>query len=77
MSAKRRTTAWALSGLCVLVIVYASLYPFEDWRNQDIAPWFFVGAPWSAYNTWFDIHSNLLGYFPLGFWWCLAAMRSQ
>lgn len=77
MSAKRRTTAWALSGLCVLVIVYASLYPFEDWRNQDIAPWFFVGAPWSAYNTWFDIYSNLLGYVPLGFWWCLAAMRSQ
>lgn len=77
MSAKRRTTAWALSWLCVLVIVYASLYPFEDWRNQDIAPWFFVGAPWSAYNTWFDIYSNLLGYGPLGFWWCLAAMRSQ
>ncbi|MFM7802397.1 MAG: VanZ family protein, partial [Limnohabitans sp.] len=77
MSAQPRTTAWALSWLCVLVIVYASLYPFEDWRNQDIAPWFFVGAPWSAYNTWFDIYSNLLGYLPLGFWWCLAAMRSQ
>ena len=77
MTAKRRTTAWALSWLCVLVIVYASLYPFENWRNQDLAPWFFVGAPWSAYNTWFDIFSNLLGYLPIGFWWCLAAMRSQ
>ena len=77
MVARRRTTAWALSWLCVLVIVYASLYPFDDWRNQDIAPWFFVGAPWSAYNTWFDIFSNLLGYLPLGFWWCLAAVRSQ
>jgi VanZ family protein len=77
MVARRRTTAWALSWLCVLVIAYASLYPFDDWRNQDIAPWFFVGAPWSAYNTWFDIFSNLLGYLPLGFWWCLAAVRSQ
>ena len=27
MSVKRRTTAWTLSWLCVLVIVYASLYP--------------------------------------------------
>ena len=77
MAGKRRTTAWMLSWLCVLVIVYASLYPFEDWRNQDIAPWFFVTAPWPKYNTWFDIISNLLGYAPLGFWLCLAGMRSQ
>ncbi len=77
MKGKRRTTAWMLSWLCVLVICYASLYPFEDWRNQDIAPWFFVIAPWPTYNTWFDIASNLLGYTPLGFWLCLAGMRSQ
>ena len=66
-----------LSWLCVLVVVYASLYPFEDWRNQDIAPWSFVTAPWPKYNTWFDINSNLLGYAPLGFWLCLAGMRSR
>jgi len=77
MTAKRRTTAWTLSWLCVLVIVYASLYPFEDWRNQEIAPWSFVTAPWPKYNTWFDINSNLLGYAPLGFWLCLAGMRSR
>ena len=76
MTVKRRTTAWTLSWLCVLVIVYASLYPFEDWRNQEIAPWSFVTAPWPVYNTWFDINSNLLGYAPLGFWLCLAGMRS-
>jgi VanZ family protein len=61
----------------VLVIVYASLYPFEDWRNQEIAPWSFVTAPWPKYNTWFDLNSNLLGYAPLGFWLCLAGMRSS
>ena len=66
-----------LSWLCVLVIGYASLYPFEDWRNQDIAPWLFVTASWPKYNSWFDIISNLLGYTPLGFWLCLAGMRSQ
>ena len=76
MATKRRTTAWMLSWLCVLVIVYASLYPFEDWRNQEIAPWSFVLAPWPKYNTWFDINSNILGYSPLGFWLCLACMRS-
>ena len=76
MVTKRRTTAWMLAWLCVLVIVYASLYPFEGWRNQAIEPWFFVGAPWYGHNTWFDLISNVLGYMPLGFWWCLAAMRS-
>lgn len=76
MSVKRRTTAWTLSWLCVLVIVYASLYPFEDWRNQEIAPWSFVTAPWPKYHTWFDINSNVVGYAPLGFWLCLAGMRS-
>ncbi len=76
MAAKRRTTAWLLTWICVLVIVYASIYPFEDWRNQEIAPWSFVLAPWPHYNTWFDINSNVLGYSPLGFWFCLACMRS-
>jgi VanZ family protein len=73
---KRRTTAWTLAWLCVLVTVYASLYPFEDWRNQDIAPWSFVTAPWPKYLTPFDVWSNLLGYLPLGFWLCLAAIRT-
>jgi VanZ family protein len=60
----------------VLVICYASLYPFEDWRNQDIAPWSFVGAPWPKYQTLFDMGSNFLGYMPLGFWLSLAMLRS-
>ena len=73
---QRRTTAWPLAWLCVMVIVYASLYPFEDWRNQDIAPWSFVSAPWPQYQTLFDMGSNLLGYVPLGFGLSLAMLRS-
>ena len=72
----RRTTAWTLAWLCVLVIVYASLYPFDDWRNQDISPWSFVTAPWPKYQTVFDTWSNILGYVPLGFWLSLAMLRS-
>lgn len=60
----------------MLIIAYASLYPFEDWRNQEIAPWSFVTAPWPRYLTAFDLWSNFLGYVPLGFWLCLAAIRS-
>jgi len=73
---KQRTTAWTLAWLCVLVTIYASLYPFEDWRNQNIAPWSFVSAPWPNYLTTFDLWSNFLGYLPLGFWLCLAALRT-
>ena len=73
---QRRTTAWTLTWLCVLFIVYASLYPFEDWRNQDIPPWSFITAPWPQYQTAFDMSSNFLGYMPLGFWLTLAILRS-
>jgi len=73
---RHRTTAWTLAWLCVLVTAYASLYPFDDWRNQDIPPWSFVTAPWPKYLTAFDLWSNFLGYLPLGFWLCLAALRS-
>ena len=76
-TSRRRTTAWTLVWLCVLVIAYASLYPFDDWRNQEIAPWSFVNAPWPKYQTAFDMWSNVLGYVPLGFWLSLAMLRSD
>lgn len=71
----RKTSAWPLSQLCVALIVYASLYPFEQWRDQDIAPWSFLSAPWPKYWTGFDVASNVLGYAPLGFFLTLSAMR--
>jgi len=50
---------------CTLV-VYASLYPFADWRDQGIAPWAFLAAPLPRYWTGFDVAINIAGYLPLG-----------
>ena len=61
----------ALSGplalAVVCLIIYASLYPFAEWRNQGISPLRYVTAPWPKYWTGFDVGVNLLGYAPLGF----------
>jgi len=71
----QKTSAWSLSQICVALIVYASLYPFDQWRDQGIAPWSFVTAPWPKYWTGFDVTFNVLGYAPLGFFLTLSAMR--
>lgn len=70
-----RTSAWPLSALWALLIVYASLYPFSDWRVQGVAPWAFVLAPWPKYWTGFDLAANILGYLPLGFLLALGVLR--
>ena len=51
----------------VALMVYASLYPFTDWRNQGLSPFAFLTAPWPRYWTAFDVGINLVGYAPLGF----------
>jgi VanZ family protein len=71
----RKTSAWPLSLLYVVLIVYASLYPFDHWRDQGISPWAFLLAPWPKYWTGFDVLSNVLGYAPLGFLLALSALR--
>jgi VanZ family protein len=59
------------------MVVYASLYPFTDWRNQGLSPFTFVNAPLPRYWTGFDGGINLLGYAPLGFLLALSALRSR
>jgi VanZ family protein len=71
-----KSTAWPLALLYAALLVYASLYPFADWRDQGIAPWSFVTAPWPKYWTSFDVISNLLGYAPMGFLLALGILRS-
>ena len=73
----RTTAAWPLSWLYAGLIVYASLYPFEGWRVQGIAPWSFLLAPLPRYWTGFDVVSNVLGYAPLGFLCALAVHRTR
>lgn len=73
---KHRSAAVPLSLLVAAVVVYASLYPFEGWRWPTGAWGAFLIAPWPRYWTGFDVAFNLLGYTPLGFLLCFAAMRS-
>ena len=70
-----KTSAWPLALAYAALIVYASLYPFSEWRNQGIVPWAFLTAPWPRYWTWFDVVSNVLGYMPMGFLLALSALR--
>ena len=72
-----RTTAWPLALALMCLIVYASLYPFSEWRNQGISPFGFLGSPLPRYWTGFDVGTNLLGYAPLGFLLALSALRSR
>ena len=70
-----RSTAFPLALATVCLIVYASLYPFSDWRNQGISPFRFLAAPLPKYWTGFDVGVNLLGYAPLGFLLALSVLQ--
>ena len=72
-----KTSAGPLALSYAALIVFASLLPFEGWRNQDIEPWVFLLARLPPpYWTGFDVISNLLGYAPLGFLLALAWVRT-
>jgi VanZ family protein len=70
-----QTLAWPLLSAYVALVVYASLYPFHGWRDQGILPWHFLGAPWPYYWSGFDVWTNVIAYFPLGFLGSLALHR--
>ena len=72
-----KTAAWPLALATICLVVYASLYPFADWRDQGISPLRFLAAPLPQYWTGFDVGANLLGYAPLGFLLALSALRSR
>jgi VanZ family protein len=71
-----KTSALPLALVYIGIIVYASLYPFSDWRDQGIMPWAFLSSPLPKYWTGFDVAINVLGYVPLGFLLVLSALRS-
>lgn len=70
-----KTSAWPLAQAYTALIVYASLYPFEGWRDQGLPPWAFLESPWPRYWTGFDLAANVAGYAPLGFLLALASLR--
>lgn len=71
------TTAWPLALALACLVVYASLYPFSEWRDQGLSPLHFLEEPLPKYWTGFDVGVNLLGYAPLGFLLALSALRSR
>ncbi len=73
----QRTTAWPLALTAICLIIYASLYPFTEWRDQGISPFRFLSAPLPQYWTGFDVAVNVVGYAPLGFLLALSALRSR
>jgi VanZ family protein len=50
----------------VLLIIYASWYPFVEWHNNGLSPFAFLFASLPHYWTFFDVATNIIGYVPLG-----------
>ncbi|RYF34722.1 MAG: VanZ family protein [Comamonadaceae bacterium] len=74
---KHKTTALPLALAYAALIVYASLYPFSEWRDQGISPWAYLTAPWPKYWTGFDFGINVAGYVPLGFLAAITVLRTR
>jgi VanZ family protein len=75
--ARHRSSAAPLAWLYAALIVYASLYPFADWRMPGVSPLAFLTLPWPHWWTWFDLVTNLLGYIPFGALVFGALVRSE
>jgi VanZ family protein len=70
-----KTSAWPLSLLLAALIVYASLFPFEGWRDQGLPTWGFLWQPLPRYWMAFDVGVNLAGYAVFGFLLAVAWLR--
>jgi VanZ family protein len=77
VATQHKSAALPLALAYAALIVYASLYPFADWRDQGIAPWAYLAAPWPKYWTGFDFAINVAGYMPLGFLAAITVLRTR
>ncbi|WLI88781.1 VanZ family protein [Massilia sp. R2A-15] len=50
----------------LLLIVYASWFPFTGWRSTGLSPFAFLTLAPPRYWTVFDVAVNVVGYIPLG-----------
>ena len=71
-----KTAAWPLFLLYGGLLVYASLFPFAEWRNQGLSPLAYLWQPLPRYWTAFDVWINVLGYLPFGFLLTLSGLRT-
>ncbi len=50
----------------LMLIVYASWYPFSGWRILGVSPFAFLNLSLPRYWTLFDVTTNIVGYTPFG-----------
>lgn len=63
----QRSLAGLLAGIYLLLLVYASLYPFEGWRwPAGAQPSELLVLSWPPWRDRFDEWANVLGYLPFG-----------
>lgn len=68
--------SWLGAAFMVLLVAYASLYPFEGWRwpsGVDWSDWWHL--PWPRWRDRADEWLNVLGYMPVGLVVTVAALR--
>lgn len=58
--------AWILAAAYLLVIVHASLQPFQGWRTPPEELRYFLSATWPRFITLQDVMVNVAAYVPLG-----------
>lgn len=72
---RQRSLAGLLAAAYVLLVVYASLYPFTGWRWPSSAVWTELLLEWPRWRNRTDEWANLIGYAPLGLLWFAAVAR--
>ncbi len=65
-----------LAFLFVLLIVYGSLYPFDQWADPAAPPFTFL-LHWPVRIDHADLVQNVLAYAPFGLFLALARLRTQ
>jgi VanZ family protein len=76
-ASRHRSSASPLALAYGALVLYASLFPFADWRwpaGQSLTT--LLALPWPPWRDPFDWWVNLLGYLPLGALLMIAARRS-
>jgi VanZ family protein len=76
-TSRHRSSASPLALAYAVLVLYASLFPFTDWRwpaGQTLAT--LLALPWPPWRDPFDGWVNLFGYLPLGALLMIAARRS-
>jgi VanZ family protein len=77
MHDRQRSTAVPLLVVWVLLIVYASLFPFEGWNvPTGLSMGSALALPWPPWRDRFDECANLIGYLPFGALACAAVIRA-